>query len=213
LQEQLASRFCELWVRSAGADVASVWAELRQHYQESHRHYHNLNHLAHCLDALDNARAQIQEPGAVEMAIWFHDVIYQYGAKDNEALSAALFRELAAATMSVDFIDRVCDLILATRHVGVAADTETAFMVDIDLSGFGLPWEGYLADSMALRKEAPDSSDEQYYEGKLRFLNELLAWPRIFQTDYFNKLLEDRARANISRFIRDLRSKGFAVTL
>ena len=79
-------------------------------------------------------------------------------------------------------------------------------MVDIDLSGFGLPWDGYYADSMALREEAPDISDEQYYSGKLRFLDALVSWEAIFQTEYFRQRLEERARENIARFTADLRS-------
>jgi predicted metal-dependent HD superfamily phosphohydrolase len=36
-----------------------------------------------------------------------------------------------------------------------------------------------------------------------------VAWPKIFQTDYFNDRLETTARANIARFTADLREQGF----
>ena len=209
--EKLSDRFSASWRRCAGdsVDPAPVWKMLQEHYQEPHRFYHDLGHLEHCLGELDAANGRIEEFDATEMAIWFHDIIYVYGAKDNEELSAVTFRELAAPHMPADFVERVCDLIIATKHTGKAEDKGVAFLVDIDLSGFGLPWEGYYADSMALRKEAPEVSDEQYYGGKLRFLDELIAWPKIFQTDYFNDRLETRARANIARFTADLREQGF----
>ena len=104
------------------------------------------------------------------MAIWFHDVIYHYGARDNEILSAAFFREVAGPQMPERFKDRVCEFIIATQHTGAAQDAAIAFVVDIDLSGFGLPWDAYLADSNALRLEADCIGEQQYYQGKLRFL-------------------------------------------
>jgi predicted metal-dependent HD superfamily phosphohydrolase len=210
---KLADRFSNLWQRcAAGAEPQPVWTLLQQHYQEPHRFYHNLDHLSHCLGELDTAGTHIEEPDATEMAIWFHDIIYNYGAKDNEVRSADTFRELAGAHMPADFRDRVCDFIIATQHAGSAPDTGTAFVVDIDLSGFGLPWDGYLADSNALRLEAPDINDEQYYAGKLRFLDELLSWENLFQTDYFNDRLEATARANIERYTADLRAQGLGAS-
>ncbi len=208
---QLADRFRATWRRCSGgqAQPEPVWEMLRQHYREPHRHYHTLSHLAHCLRELELAGTAVAEMEATEMAIWFHDVIYRYGAKDNETLSAQAFRDLAGPHMPGGFIDRVCEFIIATQHTGSARDNGEAFMVDIDLSGFGLPWEGYLADSNALREEAPDIADSQYYAGKLRFLDGLLGWQRLFQTDYFLDRLEQRARENIRRYSADLRARGF----
>jgi len=209
--KQLSDRFCDLWRRCAGATAAPepVWEMLQRHYTEPHRFYHSLNHLAQCLGELDLARTAVEELDATEMAIWFHDVIYRYGAKDNETLSAQAFRDLAGPHMPAGFVDRVSEFIIATQHTGSARDRGEAFMVDTDLSGFGLPWEGYLADSNALRQEAPDVSDEQYYAGKLRFLEGLLGWKNLFQTDCFRNRLEQRARENIKRYSADLRARGF----
>jgi len=147
------------------------------------------------------------------MALWFHDVIYVYGARDNEARSAESFRAAAADQMPSAFVDRVCEFIMATRHTGSAGDEATALMVDIDLSGFGLPWEGYLADSNALRLEADGVGDEQYFQGKLRFLDELQRWPSLYQSPFFRDRLEKRAQANITRYTTELRRQGFGEQL
>ena len=210
-ENQLAERFSKIWLNYAGAQAqpAAIWDMIKRHYGEPHRFYHTLNHLNQCLGELDAARGKVEEFDATEMSIWFHDIIYHYGAKDNEDMSAVTFREFAEPHMAADFIDRVCVLIDATKHTGKAPDTGAAFMVDIDLSGFGLPWEGYLADSDALRLEAPAISDEQYYQGKLRFLGGLQQWPCLFQTEYFRDRLESTAQTNISRYSADLRAQGF----
>ena len=208
-EKNLAGRFCELWRACAGTNTEQVWQQLQQHYQEPHRFYHTLGHLNQCLGELDVAKDHITELRETEMALWFHDIIYRYGAKDNEILSAAYFREVAGNSMSTSFVDRVCEFIIATQHTGAAKDAAVAFVVDIDLSGFGLPWDGYLADSNALRKEASGISDEQYYQGKLRFLDELQRWPSLFQSPFFRDRLEARAQSNITRYTTDLRKQGF----
>ena len=207
----LAQRFSDLWLCCATSDAppGPVWEVVQRHYCEPHRFYHTLDHLRQCLAELDAATGQVEDPEGTEMAIWFHDIIYHYGAKDNETLSAAAFRNMAGPHLPEDFCERVCEFIIATQHTGAAQDSGIAFLVDIDLSGFGLPWDKYLADSDALRQEAGNVSDAQYYQGKLRFLTELQQWPSVFQTDYFRDRLESTARANIARYSADLRAQGF----
>jgi len=204
----LAGRFCKLWTECGGAEPERVWRQLRDHYREPHRHYHTFGHLAHCLRELDGAREHVVEFRATELALWFHDVIYVYGARDNEARSADYFRAAAAGQMPTEFVDRVCEFIMATRHTGSAQDDAVALVVDIDLSGFGLPWEDYLRDSDALRLEAPEVGDAQYYQGKLRFLDELQRWPSLYQSPYFRGRLEQRAQSNITRYTTELRQQG-----
>ena len=48
-ENYLAQRFSGLWSDCAGEEPEQVWSSLRQHYQEPHRFYHTLGHLAHCL--------------------------------------------------------------------------------------------------------------------------------------------------------------------
>lgn len=208
-EDNLSHRFHELWQRCAGTDTNAVWQKLKTHYQEPHRHYHTLGHIAHCLGELDLAKNHVDEFNATEMALWFHDIIYHYGARDNEILSAAYFRAIAGEFMPAQFVDRVCQFILATQHTGAAGDAAIAFVVDIDLSGFGRPWPDYLADSNALRCEAEVVSDQDYYQGKLRFLNELQRWPSLYQSPFFRDRLEATAQSNIARYIADLRKQGF----
>lgn len=211
-EKYLEERFSDLWQACSGENAERVWQNLRSHYQEPHRHYHTLAHIDHCLGQLDMAREHIAEFRATEMAIWFHDVIYHYGAKDNEILSVDYFRDMAGSAMSADFIARVSQFIIATQHIGAAAESAIAYVVDIDLSGFGLPWEAYLADSTALRYEAEGVSDEQYYMGKLRFLSELQRWPSLYQSSFFRDRLEANAQSNIARYTRELREQGFGET-
>jgi predicted metal-dependent HD superfamily phosphohydrolase len=200
----LRQRFVALWQRclkpGAGSDPAAVWQEVARRYAEPHRHYHDKGHLAHCLEQLDLAAGEIRQPDQVEMAIWFHDIINEPGVKDNEQQSAELFRQLAAGVMDSGFISAVPDLILVTTHSRTPDDPDQRFICDIDLASFGCPWECFEKDSVAVKAEF-QGPDEDYYRGKKAFLEALLAHPKIFVTDFFNRRYERQARDNIGRLL------------
>jgi len=211
---ELRSRFVTLWKRCRlidgdGADPGPVWNGLLASYSEVHRHYHGICHLEHCLEQHDLASDRMDDPDAVEMAIWFHDIILEPQAPDNEQRSAELFQRVAAGAFDREFIGRVIALIMATTHREAPLTPDEAVMVDIDLSSFGLPWEGYLRDTLALRRENPQLPDARYYRAHRGFLDALRGRTRIFFTDFFYRRYETGARDNIDRYLGKLDSTGF----
>jgi predicted metal-dependent HD superfamily phosphohydrolase len=209
---QLDSRFGALWQTcSQGGDAGSdVWRRLAAHYAGPGRFYHNLQHLAHCLSELDAVADRVPDPLAVELAIWFHDVIYDSARRDNEARSADFFRSLADGALPQLLIDRVARLILATAHRYAVEDPLEAWVVDIDLSSFGLPWKAFRSDCDALRREQAWQSDAAFYAGKLRFLKALLEREYVFNTAHFRARHEAAARDNILRYMDELHRLGFS---
>jgi predicted metal-dependent HD superfamily phosphohydrolase len=208
----LQERFCALWSRCLplkdGVDPRPVYDDLRRRYTEPRRRYHTLDHITHCFQQLDMTTALMEDPDAVEMALWFHDAIYEPGACTNEQKSVELFGHIAQEHFLPIFIGKVCGLILVTMHRQAPEDIDDAFICDIDLSSFGLPWEQFLLDTKALREEQDHISDEAFYPDHLKFLNYLLKRPRIFVSDFFNGRYEQRARQNIERFIAQCKSEG-----
>ena len=120
------NRFQNLWQRNlveGAADNSSVInRQLVDAYAEPQRHYHTMKHIEHCLTRFDQCRHQLDTPDAVELAIWFHDVIYQQGACDNEARSAELYLQLSEQAHSAELRDRVYNMIMATLHLGEPID-------------------------------------------------------------------------------------------
>ena len=61
-------------------------------YQQSHRQYHNLSHLISIFRLAE--QVDIEDRRAFEVAVWFHDIIYQPYFKNNEARSADFFKKM-----------------------------------------------------------------------------------------------------------------------
>ena len=206
------ARFTALWARSLpGASVAAetVYGRLIELYGEPHRRYHTLNHIRHCLREFDRAAARMADPDAVEMALWFHDAIYQPGARDNERRSADLFRQWSGGRADPVFQQRVDDLIMATTHREPPDRGDAGFVVDIDLSSFGLPWEACERDGRLIRAEFAGVADDRYYPDHLRFLRALQGRSTFFCTEFFRQRYEPVARENLARIIADLRARGY----
>ncbi len=111
-------RWSRFWRRlEADGSPEPVYRLLSDLYAEPQRAYHTLRHLTHCLDEFEDARYLAEHPNDVEMALWFHDAIYDPKATDNEARSAELARRTAAeARLPEAFGTRVAALVLATQH-------------------------------------------------------------------------------------------------
>lgn len=103
-------------------------------YTETHRRYHSLQHLAECFARLEPVRARAARPDELELALWYHDAVYDPHASDNEARSADLAAHaMARAGLPAQARDRVRALIMATRHDTLPPPGDAALLVDIDL--------------------------------------------------------------------------------
>ena len=205
-------RFQLLWrqclLDQSADNSAAIHQQLVDSYSEPQRVYHTLNHIEHCLTHFDRISAQLQNPVAVELAIWFHDVIYAPGGADNEQLSADLFMELTQDFFDDSLRNTVYQHIMATLHDGSQIDNnDTKFMVDIDLSSFALPWPEFSRDSNNLRKEMSSLSDEDFYRKQFEFQQNLINQPRFFKSDYFYENYEDQARQNLADLFEGTRQK------
>ena len=111
-------RWNALWERMGGSGGAEeVFDEIHHAYTQPFRFYHNFDHVTDCLAEFDAVRDTAERPDELEMAIWFHDAVYQLPGTQNEEKSAQWSRRaLGEAMIDPVRIDRVAAMVLATRH-------------------------------------------------------------------------------------------------
>jgi len=184
----------------AAGEGGSLFAQLKIAYAEPQRHYHTLQHLGECLAAFDDARGLAGQPHAVEMALWFHDAIYDVKGHDNEQRSAAWAREaLRAAGVPGESAQHVYDLVMATRHTAVPRGRDEQLLVDIDLSILGAERARFDEYERQIRKEYSYVPEFLFRRKRKEILLGFMERPAIYSTPHFHDALEARARDNLRR--------------
>jgi predicted metal-dependent HD superfamily phosphohydrolase len=178
--------------------------ELMRLYEQPHRHYHNLVHLSECMREFQEVFMACDDAHACEMALWYHDVVYDPGEATNERLSANKARfDCMRLHTPESFADKVCLLVLSTTH-SVESSGDAAIVADIDLAILASPWERYKEYEGQIRMEYGKYADKDYLAGRSLFLDGMMRKPRIYATDYFHHKYEAIARANMARSLLSL---------
>lgn len=180
----------------------SVYAELMGRYAEQHRRYHNLQHLAECLEVRDRLGRSTEAPAEVDLALWFHDAIYEPAARDNEARSAEwLDRIASAAGIDAAIRKRLNALILATRHNASPLSFAESTLVDADLSILGAASARFDEYCLQIRAEYRYVPNFLYRRKRCQVLQGFCDRDRIYTTKGFYEHLEVQARENLARAI------------
>jgi predicted metal-dependent HD superfamily phosphohydrolase len=199
-------RFRQLWRRFNGeSETDRLSVQLSEKYADPRRSYHNAQHIMECLKHLDRVREMLEHPDEVEVALWFHDVIYDSRSKTNEADSAnwaAL--ELTRAGTPLELITRIESLIMITCHAATPATTDEQYMLDIDLAILGASKEVFDQYDAAIRQEYDWVPESDYRAGRSAILKRFLDQPAIYHTPYFRNNFEHQARMNLQRAIKAL---------
>ncbi len=203
--EELKSRWFYFASRAILPQPQQIWDSLHALYNEENRHYHNLTHIHDCLEKLDQWPTEIPNKNSIELALWFHDIIYDSQRADNEESSAALITHyLRGHPLETD----AGALILATRHKETSGMHAEEIMCDIDISILGaIKKDKYLNYAQHIRKEYSWVPDDEYYEARARVLTNFLNRDRLFQTPYAIERWEEQARINLNNE-RDVLQRG-----
>ena len=181
----------------------TLWKNFVTLYSEENRHYHNLVHIEDCLTKLDEWPSQPSNTirDAIELAIWFHDIVYDTQRADNEESSAALANHyLRGHPLATD-----CHaLILATRHKQTEGMHAEEIMCDIDLSILGSEPKKYHDYAEKIRNEYSWVGITEYSEARARVLTNFLNRDNLFQTTYAIRKWELKARINLKKEREDL---------
>lgn len=181
-----------------------VFDDLCRRHAEPQRRYHTLEHVDAALAWLDWFAGCADHRAEVELALWFHDAVYEPTAPDNERLSADLAREqLTELGASEPAIERVVAGIDATR-THQASSRDAQLVVDLDLTILGAKRETYEAFEQAVAWEFRHVPQDAYTAGRAAVLRRFYERTAIYQTAPMNELLEVRARKNLARSLAAL---------
>ena len=203
------ARFISIVSKYSNDEQATkIWDEVYAKYSKTNRYYHNVHHLDNLLFELEPLRANISDWEIVIFAIAYHDIIYNVLRQDNEERSA----ELAIARLKELSIDQervmLCkEIILNTKSHQDSTESDIRIFADADLAILGKSSEEYLSYASAVRKEYKIYPDFVYNPGRSKVLESFLAKDHIYHTDFFYNQYEEKARANISNELDQLRKK------
>lgn len=176
-----------------------IFAELIERYERGNRAYHNLNHIGHCLNCLEEFDLPNDARSELSLAFWFHDVIVNPLRRDNERRSARLaVRRLKRAGIAEGVIQRVRELILMTKHHdSPSQDTWAKLFLDIDLAILSESEKKYEEYEAQIAQEYRYWPKAIFVRGRQRIVRQFLARDAIYQSEHFGHR-ESQARRNLA---------------
>lgn len=193
-------------------DSIQVWSNsLIQAYNEPQRHYHTVSHISSMLQLFQTHRHLITKPIVVQLAIFFHDWIYDPKAHDNELRSVSVFRTFAAELdLDESVIETAGHYIEATTthslKEGDEGDENLKLFLDFDLEVLGRGGEEYEVYARQIREEYGHFTEFAYVKRRLGVLEKFLGRERLYFSELLGEMLEVTARKNLRVEIAGLKA-------
>ena len=189
--------------------LKALWQDIAIRYSETQRAYHSLQHIEQLFTQFEQIKHHLNEPHIIALALFYHDVIYAPTRADNELKSAEYAIEALRPYLSAEQCQHIYALIMMTANHKLAEcsnaqqNFDAAYLLDMDLSILGASWSEYEQYTQAVRQEYAHVSNPDYRDGRRAVLTGLLAHPKLYLTNYYDRL-EKQARQNIKREIKIL---------
>lgn len=195
--------------QSIGVNEAKIPFEVYHNvvtqYAEPHRYYHTLQHLDECIAQFAELKHLAMHPGEIELALWFHDGIYDTHRNDNEELSADWAKSsILSAGSDAAVADRIHALIMATQHHTTPQDSDTKIMLDADLSILGASPQRFQEYEIQIRQEYAFVPETIFRTKRAVILERFMSQSTIFNTSIFIERYEPIARLNLKHALESL---------
>ena len=203
-------RLCKHLGISSQSALEKEFKHISAAYGEPHRAYHTVQHINECLELLDWASAQVPDfvshYPALEIALWYHDMVYLPQGSNNERRSAdRAVAFLQANGVTQTQVRLVESLIMATCHLIESKPDEgtelTHWMVDIDLAILGASPQRFIQYDKQIRQEYDWVAPTEYRTRRQKALAQFLRRPVIYQSALFRDRFEAKARENLEAMV------------
>jgi pantetheine-phosphate adenylyltransferase/dephospho-CoA kinase len=192
----------------AQGDEKMFWREIFDAYSsKNNRYYHTIFHPMSMMCEFEKIKHLLQNPVAVETAIWLHDLVQvTTGAGSEEFTRERTRRILETLGLPESFIKVVESLILTTHHtLEHREDNDEQYMRDIDIAVFGKYQKEFNEYEKGIREEYKHVPDMLFNPIRKRLLQKVfLAREHIYSTEFFRNKYEVQARKNLMFSLRKL---------
>lgn len=183
------------------------WGLVESLYAEPWRAYHSFGHIDGGMDLLREWGRETFSMHPMRKILllhtcWIlHDAIYDVRSKTNERNSTLLARMIVGT-------DEPEAYITPTVHSGERpAEPLAAVLCDVDLAGFGAPWDAYQQHGANIRLEYGVKDDEAWRVGRrtaLEKFHERAVAGTLYFTEYFSERFAAQAKQNLERDMEQL---------
>ncbi len=169
---------------------------LLKKYREEHRTYHNVRHIENLLADLEKYQNLTNEKTILQLAIFFHDCVYDPQRSNNEKQSGILAKKnLEELHFPKEKIEKINTYILASQGHLPSQNPDLQLFLDLDLAILGTEPEKYLEYSQQIRQEYAHVPNFFYKIGRKKVIKSFLEREKIFH--HLPQSLEIQARINL----------------
>ena len=189
--------------------VEKSFTQIVAAYSNPNRYYHTLEHIHHVLEVIQTLKDKTQNLTSVQIAAWFHDIVYETQATENEEKSANYAVELLSfLSIPCNVVKNVKRLILATKnHQALTNDGDAQVLLDADLAILGSNPSEYRKYTQAIRNEYIWVPRLEYFLARRELLQNFLQRENIYFTQVMQQTKEENAIKNLRAEIEQIRLK------
>ncbi len=184
-------------------------------YQGSHRNYHNLEHIAHCIQEFlwsrENYFSEHVNYRQLALAILSHDIIYKDEHLISSFISSLKGNDEQKSAQVVEYFfgkdfyyaSQIIESTQHTYHLNFELDETMKLMRSIDLSILGQEQHIYELYLENIRSEYFEYSDKDYQEGRIKVLEKFMS-SQLFEHHAFHHY-ESYAKENITKELNSMK--------
>lgn len=184
------------------SDFENIFDILIRAYSEPQRAYHTVQHLFECLTLLESVKHYLNDPHAVELALWFHDAVYNPQANDNEIQSAQLFERLLISDLDLDVVKKIKRWIIATQKHQSCNESDLQYLLDIDLAILAAPLPRFMQYEQQIQYEFSWVEPTLYLKKRQEILLHFYESSCLYQTAYFQQRYTSQAKLNLEKILK-----------
>lgn len=172
--------------------------EIIQKYTESHRYYHNFNHIARMFEVAGLYNLILTKEQY--LAIFFHDVVYNPKRHDNEEQSVKVFNDWCFNRKANNFDVKIVRQIILDTKLELPTIEESKIVIDLDL--YDLSTSRYFPNAVLIEQEFLTCvTSAKFDKGRKEWIKSFLRRNTIYVSNW-GKQFETKARTNMKNELK-----------